>query len=274
MDRYLLQAEELMATQDYQGALDKMDQILALQKEHNLTLPAEFDFQYAQGALGAGSLPSAMAAATRYLAAAGREGEYYRETLKLLNKVEAVQTRLEQYPGQVERLMTAEDYTGARELMEQIADLGKEHQLPLPKEFRSQQAGVVRLSQTCAGQPVGATCWLELANQPGCYFWVPSLIAADQAMTWTAECVEGVAQGSGSLKGVWNNGKIPWKGPVACRRASCTGSGSCATRTGTSRKGFFVEGNRQGRWVLRYADGRMLESTFQNGKQVGNAKEF
>ena len=51
VDRYLLQAEQLMAGKDHKAALETMGQITALQKEHDLTLPEEFHFKYAQVAL-------------------------------------------------------------------------------------------------------------------------------------------------------------------------------------------------------------------------------
>ena len=38
---------------DHKGALETMDRIVALQKEHSLTLPEEFPFQYAKAALAA-----------------------------------------------------------------------------------------------------------------------------------------------------------------------------------------------------------------------------
>ena len=88
VDRYLLQAEELMAAKDYKAALDKMDQILTLQKEHDLTLPEEFHFKHAQVSFSAGSIQAAIESVHKYLVAAGREGEFYREALKLLNQAE------------------------------------------------------------------------------------------------------------------------------------------------------------------------------------------
>ena len=140
MDRYLLQSEELMARKDYQAALDKMDQILALKEEHNLTLPEDFHFQYARGAMGAGSLQGARAAVTRYLATAGRDSKFYWDALKLFNQVEAIQKRLEQYPAQVEQLLSAKDSGAALELMNQIVGLQEEHRFPLPEEFPFQYA--------------------------------------------------------------------------------------------------------------------------------------
>ena len=56
-DRYLVQAERLMKEKDYAAALEAMNKIIALQKEHGLKLPGEFHFKYAQVALSAGLLP-------------------------------------------------------------------------------------------------------------------------------------------------------------------------------------------------------------------------
>ena len=52
VDRHLLRAERLLAADDPAGALDAMNEILALQDEHDLVMPDDFDFQYAQVAYG------------------------------------------------------------------------------------------------------------------------------------------------------------------------------------------------------------------------------
>ena len=88
VDKYLLQARMLNEEKDHKGALEAMDRILALQKEHDLTLPEAFPFQYAQMAFAAGSVQATIDSANRYLTAAGREGKYYREALELLLKAE------------------------------------------------------------------------------------------------------------------------------------------------------------------------------------------
>ena len=87
-DKYLVQAERLIAAEPYGAALAVMDRIVALQREHDLALPEEFHFTYARAALWAGSIKTAMDSVNRYLSAAGREGEYYREALALLVKAE------------------------------------------------------------------------------------------------------------------------------------------------------------------------------------------
>ena len=88
VDKYLLQARMLSEEKDHKGALEAMDRIVALQKEHDLTLPEAFPFHYAQTALAAGSVQATIDSANRYLTAAGREGKYYREALELLVKAE------------------------------------------------------------------------------------------------------------------------------------------------------------------------------------------
>ena len=54
VDKYLLQVTMLSEEKDYKGALEAMERVVALQKEHNLTLSEAFPFHYAQTALAAG----------------------------------------------------------------------------------------------------------------------------------------------------------------------------------------------------------------------------
>ena len=88
VDKYLLQAKLLSEEKNYKGALEAMDRIVSLQKEHRLTLSADFPFHYAQTALAAGSVQAGIDSVNRYLSAAAREGKYYREALELLVKAE------------------------------------------------------------------------------------------------------------------------------------------------------------------------------------------
>ena len=87
-DRYLVQAERLMKEKDHAAALEAMNKIIALQKEHGLKLPGEFHFKYAQVALSAGSLEAAIDSVSKYLVVAGRAGKFYREALELLDQAE------------------------------------------------------------------------------------------------------------------------------------------------------------------------------------------
>ena len=95
-DRYLVEAEQLIAKQDYKQALELMNKIIALQEEHKFAVPDVFHFKYAQVALSAGTNQAAIDAVNRYLAAAGREGQFYREALEILVQAEQEEVRRRQ----------------------------------------------------------------------------------------------------------------------------------------------------------------------------------
>ena len=88
VDRYLVLTEKYMGEKDYESAFNVMKKIIALQKEHSLTLPHEFHFKYASVALSAGHVWIALESVKKYLSATGKEGQFYKEALALLNKAE------------------------------------------------------------------------------------------------------------------------------------------------------------------------------------------
>ena len=93
VDRYMVQAERLIAEHDYDAALDAMDHVAELHARHSLTVPDEFHFVYAQVALAAGVVDAALESVTRYLAAAGRSGAFYEDALTLWDEAEAEAAR-------------------------------------------------------------------------------------------------------------------------------------------------------------------------------------
>ena len=88
VDRHLVRVERLLGDDDAGTALEVMDEILALQEEDDLLLPNDFHFRYAQVAFAAGQTQTALAALNDYLVATGRDGEYYRQALELLDSAE------------------------------------------------------------------------------------------------------------------------------------------------------------------------------------------
>ena len=88
IDRHLVRADRLLADDDPEAALEAMNEVLALQDDHDLVLEDDFHFQYAQVAFAAGRTERAIASLNQYLLAAGRGGEFYREALELLDSVE------------------------------------------------------------------------------------------------------------------------------------------------------------------------------------------
>ena len=85
VDRLLVRVDRLLAENAPGAAFEAMNEILTLQEEHDLQLPNDLHFRYARVAFAAGQTETAIASLNEYLVAAGREGEFYRQALKLLD---------------------------------------------------------------------------------------------------------------------------------------------------------------------------------------------
>ena len=102
IDRRLVRVDRLLARDDHRAAHDVMNEIVALQREHALALPPEFSFKYAQVAFAAGLAETAVASLNEYLLTAGRDGEFYREALELLDSAEEAVRRADAERRQAE----------------------------------------------------------------------------------------------------------------------------------------------------------------------------
>ena len=89
VDRHLIQAERQIKDGDYGAAVEALDRVLQLVREHSLEIPSAFWFKYALASHQAGLHPQAMESATRYLRETGQSGEHYRATLELLDDIES-----------------------------------------------------------------------------------------------------------------------------------------------------------------------------------------
>ena len=85
-DGYLLRAEQAVRDDDRVGALRAMGQIAALQEEHDLETQPEYHYRYSAIWNALGAWERSRAAAVLYLQQTGRDGEYYREALELMNR--------------------------------------------------------------------------------------------------------------------------------------------------------------------------------------------
>ena len=135
VDKHLIHAEQLHAAQDYAAAFEVMQEIIALQNEHNLTLPDDFYFKYARVALAADSNRIALDSVSMYLSATGKESEFYQEALKVMLKAEG------------KAVISAEDFYN----------------------------DVIKAQGTCDGLPEGSKCWMALTNHPECFMWIVNL---------------------------------------------------------------------------------------------------
>ena len=171
-DRYLVQAERLMKEKDYAAALEAMNKIIALQKEHGLKLPGEFHFKYAQVALSAGAIKVAIDSVNRYLAAAGRAGQFYREALELLDQAEQnlPENLADRYLSQAEKLIAEKKYKAATDLVQKLIDLRRKHDLKYPDEFHFVYARAALSVDMIKAAMNSANQYLSAAGTSGKYY--------------------------------------------------------------------------------------------------------
>ena len=121
---------------------------------------------------------------------------------------------------------------------------------------------------TCAGRPKGTACWRELSNPPGCHVWTSNL-RPDATVTWTAECAEGIAQGTGALKWSWDDDQETIETTGRLRAGKRHGGWVMRWADGGVSEGPYVEGKRHGPWVERWANGTVGEGRYVEGQRHG-----
>ena len=104
----------------------------------------------------------------------------------------------------------------------------------------------------------GEGCWMELANQPGCWRWNP-YPQPGETVTWSGGCTDGKASGKGEE--VWRfrkDGEWKTSGGRGELRGGKTHVGHWIGRfsSGEVWEGPYVDGKRHGLWVRRGSDGR------------------
>ena len=244
VDRYLLRADRLMEAKDPKGALEVMGKIVALQKEHGLTLPEEFHFKHAKVAFSAGEVQEAVDAVHTYLLDAGREGKFYREALELLEEAEQ-REQLQSWIGT--------DQTCAGQ----------------PKGAECWKA--------LTGQP-GCYVWDNYLITDQTMTWTGTCSAGraqgEGTLKWVWEDGEKTLESTGSLtdgkqhgKWVGRDGKgTVGEGPYVDGKAH--GPWVLRLADGGVQEGPYLEGKKHGQWVVRWADGRVEHLTYEDGEEV------
>lgn len=318
VDQYLVEVDQNLAQEDPEGALEAIKKIRALQQEHDLPLPIEFHFKFAQVAFSTGAFDAATNAVNEYLLAAGREGEFYGEALELFLAIKAAaeRTSCAGQPEGIECWMEIANRTGCqlwnphyqhykvvtwtgkcargvaqgRGTLKWVWDLeAKLSAAPIQPErnevssagfeepntpqLRARPRSLFRGDSMCAGQPEGTACWLELASHPGCYIWT-QFLNSDVAMTWTAECAEGLAQGMGTLtKTHFRSARMLTEHVGYLEAGMMHGQWVERAADGRVWEGPFVEHKRHGQWIFRHPDGRVEKKFYVNGRYVGRRPE-
>ena len=115
---------------------------------------------------------------------------------------------------------------------------------------------------SCTGQAKCASCWLELESHPSCYVWT-SRLRSGATVTWSAGCVGGLAQGTGTLTWKWGSGEYEVTGLL--RAGKQHGYWVLRDVNGTVAEGPYVDGEKTGRWIERFANGNLGEGPYVNG---------
>ena len=213
------------------------------------------------------ALPSAPPATT---AAAELDGLFWQSIMNSTNPAD-FEAYLAQFPGGVFRALAE------NRLAELDAPAGKAP-AAAPDRNPPLAAGSDARSQgqpfrpggdepDCAGQGLGATCWMELESHPGCYAWNHFLSEGETA-TWSAGCAGGLASGSGTLTWVWGGTGSEDTGLL--RDGKHTGHWVERFVSGLVLEGPYVDGKRHGHWVQRNSYGDVEEGPYADGKQHGH----
>ncbi len=139
---------------------------------------------------------------------------------------------------------------------------------PTVQESQAGSAASFQGEPRCAGQPKGAACWRELSDQPGCHVWT-SNHEPDAMVTWSIDCVDGMAQGTGTLKLAWDLDQETIETMGRLRNGKRHGRWVMHWADGGVSEGTFSRGTRHGRWVERWVNGTVGEGRYVNGKRHG-----
>ena len=288
-DKYLIQAEQLLAKQDYEAALSMLEKIIALQKEHNLTLSDNLYFKDAVAQLlEKKDYITALNIMDRFIALQKEHSltlpdefhfQYAQVTFFKYEQVpvpaDSIKVALELVSKYLSAETEGESYREALVLLLKIEEKLAEF------EFSP--------DRTCAGKPVGSSCWMALANQPECYFWNPDF-RKDETMTWSGECSGGLAEGEGTLIvtyvyndteytaeeiGHFQNGRKHGQWVVRLSEGRVKKENYMIgilhgrylfewPKEGTTTEGSYANGKKHGQWIERGADGRVKEENYMN----------
>ncbi len=127
----------------------------------------------------------------------------------------------------------------------------------------------VDLQPLCSGGAGDSACWAEVANKPGCHFWIYWIPSkwTDWSGTWTGQCAGGVTDGDGTLSVTGTDGSSEETGAFDSGKAH--GPWVVRWNDGTVEEGPYVDGKRHGPWVIHWPDGSIMEGSFAAGEAHG-----
>lgn len=265
VDRYLVQVERLVEEKEHESARDVLYKIVALQKEHGLTLPEEFHFRYAQVALSAGSLNVAKDSVEKYLKEAGREGQFYREVLELLDKLEQLFLSRKEAPTCAGQFKGAECWMAVTgQSVCYVWNDGLEPDAYVTwtgdcSKGRAQGEGTLKWVWEGGEKTSESTGSLQDGKR-----YEKWIVREADGDVWEGSYVDGKRHGDW----VWRtaDGDV-WKGPYV--RGKVQGRWVGRYKDGSVHEGSVADGKRHGDWVERYSGGGVEGGSYQEGERNG-----
>ena len=120
----------------------------------------------------------------------------------------------------------------------------------------------------CTGDYSPDSCWIELADRPGCFLWNPAPID-NETVGWSGECSDGFAQGNGRVNW-YENGELGQIEETRMQDGMRNGPHVLRSADGTREsEGSYMDGQRQGTWTHFYGDGTRGVGPYVNGELHG-----
>ena len=214
----------------------------------------------------------------------------------------------------IERLLETGDNAAAFLTIEQIVELYDSHavQVPPKVDYRyaqiAAQAGSFQAARDAVDRYIAATgrngvhyrdvlelldlielneqnlvvcttasyshpCWRAQAEQSQCAIWDPSYLP-NHSVVWSGPCIFGKAHGQGTLS--WRRNGDDFRSDTGLLQNGHKQGDWIERRTsGNVEAGPYVDGIRQGRWILTTADGsdndgRIMQGRYVNGARYGS----
>ena len=122
--------------------------------------------------------------------------------------------------------------------------------------------------QICTGNYSPDSCWMELADRPGCHLWNPAPID-NETVGWSGECSGGFAQGNGRVNW-YENGELGQIEEARMQDGMRNGPHVVRSADGAREsEGSYVHGQRQGTWTHFYDDGTRGVGPYVNDELHG-----
>ena len=128
----------------------------------------------------------------------------------------------------------------------------------------------------CTGNYSPDSCWMELADRPGCYLWNPAP-KDNETVGWSGGCSNGLAQGSGRIS--WfQNDELSRTEDTRLQDGHRDGLHATRGADGTREaQGTYVSGERHGTWTFFHEghDANLVRSVgpYMDGERHGTWTE-